>query len=84
MAVNVVMPQGGQDLEVGLVKQWLKREGDPVRKGEPIVQIETEKISLDVEAPADGVLRRILVPDGTETAIFAVIGIIAGADEEID
>lgn len=83
MAFKIIMPQAGQDLEVGLVKQWLKHEGDSVRKGEPIVSIETEKISLDIEAPGDGILRKILVPDGTETAIFSVIGIIAGADEEI-
>jgi pyruvate/2-oxoglutarate dehydrogenase complex dihydrolipoamide acyltransferase (E2) component len=84
MAVNVVMPQAGQDLEVGLVKQWLKKEGDAVRRGEPIVQVETEKISLDVEAPTDGILRRIIVPDGEETPIFSVIGIIGSADEDID
>ena len=83
MAVNVVMPQAGQDLETGTVVQWLKREGDPVRKGEPIVQIETEKLSLDVESPIDGVLRRILVPDGTETPILSVIGILGSADEVI-
>ena len=83
MAVNVVMPQAGQDLEVGLVKQWLKKEGDTVRRGESIVQVETEKISLDVEAPADGILRRIVVPDGEETPIFSVIGIIGSADEDI-
>ena len=74
MAVNVIMPQAGQDLETGIVRQWLKAEGDAVAKGEPIVQIETEKVSLEVEAPAAGVLLRILVPDETETAIFSVIG----------
>jgi pyruvate/2-oxoglutarate dehydrogenase complex dihydrolipoamide acyltransferase (E2) component len=84
MAVEIVMPQAGQDLDVGNVKQWLKREGDEVKRGEPIVQIETEKISLDIEAPSDGVLRRILVGDGQEAAILSVIGIIAGADEVID
>ena len=64
MAVKVIMPQAGQDLETGTVKQWLKAEGDAVAKGEPIVQIETEKVTLDVEAPAAGVLLRIVVPDG--------------------
>lgn len=84
MAVNIVMPQAGQDLEVGLVKQWLKREGDAVTKGEPIVEIETEKIALEVEAPASGILRRIVVPDDTETPIFSIIGIIGSEDEVID
>ena len=52
MAVTVIMPQAGQDLETGVVKHWHKAVGDPVAKGEPIVQIETEKVNLDVEAPA--------------------------------
>jgi pyruvate/2-oxoglutarate dehydrogenase complex dihydrolipoamide acyltransferase (E2) component len=83
MAVNIVMPQAGQDLEVGTVVEWLKREGDPVAKGEPVVQIQTEKITLDIEAPAAGVLRRILVPDGTEAPILSVIGIIGAEDEDL-
>jgi pyruvate dehydrogenase E2 component (dihydrolipoyllysine-residue acetyltransferase) len=83
MAVKVIMPQAGQDLETGIVKQWHKAEGDAVAKGEPIVQIETEKVSLDVEAPAAGVLLRILVPDDTETAIFSTIGIIGDPGEDI-
>jgi pyruvate/2-oxoglutarate dehydrogenase complex dihydrolipoamide acyltransferase (E2) component len=83
MAAKVIMPQAGQDLETGVVKQWLKAEGDPVAKGEPIVQIETEKINLDVEAPATGVLLRILVPDDTETAIFSTIAIIGEPGEDV-
>jgi len=83
VAVKVIMPQAGQDLETGLVKHWLKAEGDPVAKGEPIVQIETEKVNLDVEAPATGVLLRIVVPDETETAIFSTIAIIGEPGEDI-
>ena len=83
MAAKVVMPQAGQDLETGLVKRWLKSEGDTVEKGEPIVQIETEKISLDVEAPAAGVLLRILVPDETEAAILSTLAVIGEPGEDI-
>jgi pyruvate dehydrogenase E2 component (dihydrolipoamide acetyltransferase) len=83
MAVKVIMPQAGQDLETGVVKQWHKAEGDAVAKGEPIVQIETEKVNLDVEAPAAGVLLRIVVPNDTETAIFSTIGIIGEPGEDI-
>lgn len=82
MAVKVIMPQAGQDLETGVVKQWLKAEGDQVAKGEPLVQIETEKINLDVEAPASGVLLRILVPNDTEIAIFSTIAIIGQPGED--
>ena len=83
MASKVIMPQAGQDLEVGVVKQWLKAEGDQVAKGEPIVQIETEKVNLDVESPASGVLLRIVIPDETETPIFSTIGIIGETGEDI-
>ena len=83
MATKVIMPQAGQDLETGLVKQWLKAEGDAVAKGEAIVQIETEKVNLDVEAPAAGTLLRIVVPDETETPIFSTIGIIGEPGEDI-
>jgi pyruvate/2-oxoglutarate dehydrogenase complex dihydrolipoamide acyltransferase (E2) component len=83
MAVKVIMPQAGQDLETGIVRQWHKAEGDAVAKGEPIVQIETEKVNLDVEAPASGVLLRIVVPADTETAIFSTIGIIGEPGEDI-
>jgi pyruvate dehydrogenase E2 component (dihydrolipoamide acetyltransferase) len=83
MAVKVIMPQAGQDLETGVVKQWLKAEGDSVAKGEPIVQIETEKVNLDVEAPAAGVLLKIVVPSATETPIFSTIGVIGEPGEDI-
>jgi pyruvate dehydrogenase E2 component (dihydrolipoamide acetyltransferase) len=83
VAVKVIMPQAGQDLETGIVRHWHKAEGDQVAKGEPIVQIETEKVNLDVEAPAAGVLLRIVVPDDTETAIFSTIAIIGQPGEDI-
>ena len=83
MAVKVIMPQAGQDLDTGTVKHWLKAVGDPVSKGESIVQIETEKIAVDVEAPATGVLLRIVVPDETETPIFSTIAIIGQPGEDI-
>lgn len=83
MAVKVIMPQAGQDLETGVVKHWYKAEGDTVAKGEPIVQIETEKVNLDVEAPATGVLLRVLVPDETETAIFSTLAVIGQPGEDI-
>ncbi len=82
MAVKVIMPQAGQDLETGTVRHWLKAEGDTVTKGESIVQIETEKIAVDVEAPASGVLLKIVVPDETETAIFSTIAVIGQPGED--
>ncbi len=83
MAVKVIMPQAGQDLETGTVRHWLKAEGDRVTKGESIVEVETEKISIDVEAPASGVVLRIVVPDDTEAPILSTIAIIGQPGEDI-
>ena len=83
MAVRVIMPQAGQDLETGKVTGWLKAEGDTVDKGEAIVQIETEKISVEVEAPAAGTLLRIIAPEGAEVPIFATIAVIGAPGEDI-
>ncbi len=83
MATRVVMPQAGQDLDTGTVTQWLKAVGDTVTKGEPLVEVETEKISLEMEAPASGVLLRIVVPDKTQTPILSTIGIIGEPGEDV-
>ena len=84
MAIKVIMPQGGQDINVGTVVRWLKKEGDPVKKGEVICEVETEKAVFEVEAPADGYLRKTIVKEGQETPIFSVIGIIGDKEETID
>lgn len=83
MATKVVMPQAGQDLETGLVKRWLKGEGDSVTKGEPIVEVETEKVALEVDAPASGVILRILAPEGTDAPILSTICVIGEPGEDI-
>jgi len=83
MAVRVVMPQAGQDLETGTITGWLKAEGDPVAKGEPIVSVETEKISVEVESPAAGTLLRILAPAGAEVPILSTIAIVGTPGEDI-
>lgn len=84
MATMVIMPQGGQDLEKGRVVQWLKNEGEPVKKGEVICVVETEKAAFDIEAPENGFLRKIVVHEGSETPILSTIGIIGEMDEAIE
>jgi pyruvate/2-oxoglutarate dehydrogenase complex dihydrolipoamide acyltransferase (E2) component len=83
VATRVVMPQAGQDLETGVVRQWLKAVGDPVAKGEPLVEIETEKINLAVESPVEGVVLAILVGNDSETAILSTIGWVGQPGESI-
>ena len=84
MATKVVMPQAGQDLETGVVRRWLRAEGDPVAKGDPLVEVETEKLTLEVEAPATGVLLRILAPDDTEVAVLSTIAVIGEPGEAVE
>jgi len=78
------MPQGGQDITEGLVVRWLKREGEPLQRGEVICEVETEKAVFEVEAPVDGVLLKIFAPAGTKVPVFTVIGIIGEPGEAID
>ena len=84
MASKVIMPQGGQDLTTGRVVRWLKKEGDPVKKGEVICEVETEKAVFEVSAPQDGVLLQITAHDGEEVEILSTIGIVGDKSESID
>jgi pyruvate dehydrogenase E2 component (dihydrolipoamide acetyltransferase) len=81
MATEVILPSLGFDMVEGTVARWLKKEGDPVEKGEAIVEIETEKASVEVETAVSGVLQKILVPAGETVAVGTVIGMIAAPDE---
>jgi len=83
MAIEIIMPQGGQDIVVGRVVRWLKAEGDHVAQGEIICEVETEKAVFEVEAPGEGYLRRIVIQEDEETPIFSVIGYIGDLEEEI-
>jgi pyruvate dehydrogenase E2 component (dihydrolipoamide acetyltransferase) len=84
MAEKIIMPQGGQDIKEGRVVRWHKAEGDPVKKGEVLCEVETEKAVFEVESPADGVLLKIVVPAGKIAPIFATIGIVGAVDEKVD
>ena len=83
MATDVIMPQMGFDMEEGTVVRWLKAQGDHVNRGEPIVEVETDKATVEVESFASGLLRRIVITEGVTVPVGQVIGIIAAADEEL-
>ena len=83
MATDVIMPQMGFDMEEGTVVRWLKAEGDHVDRGEPIVEVETDKATVEVESFASGLLRRIVVTEGITVPVGQVIGIIGTADEAL-
>jgi pyruvate dehydrogenase E2 component (dihydrolipoamide acetyltransferase) len=73
----------GFDMTEGKVARWLKQVGDPIKQGEAVVEIETDKVNIESEAQGNGVLREILVSDGATVPVGALIGIIAAADEDL-
>ncbi len=85
--IDVKIPEVGESIQEALLAQWLKRDGETVRKDEVLLVIETDKVTLEIAAPADGVLK-ILVPEGQTVRIGAVVGKIEetaagkGAEEE--
>ncbi|MGQ9496027.1 MAG: dihydrolipoamide acetyltransferase family protein [Thermoanaerobaculaceae bacterium] len=81
MPVKVVMPQMGESIAEGTIVKWLKKEGEAVKKDEPLVEISTDKVDAEVPAPASGTLTKILADAGQTVAVETVIGIIAAEGE---
>jgi pyruvate dehydrogenase E2 component (dihydrolipoamide acetyltransferase) len=75
---SVEMPRLSDSMETGKILRWLKKEGDEVKKGEPLVEIESDKANIEVEAYASGKLSKIVVPEGENAPIGAVIAEIGG------
>jgi pyruvate dehydrogenase E2 component (dihydrolipoamide acetyltransferase) len=83
LASEVVMPRMGYDMEEGKIVQWLKQEGDEVKKGDVIAEIETGKVNIEVEAFDSGVLRQIVVEEGTTVPVGETIAWIGEPGEDI-
>ena len=84
MAKNVLMPQMGYDMDEGTLLRWLKSPGDNVERGEPIAEIETDKVNIEIEAFDSGVLARTLIGEGDTVPVGEVIAIIGDPGEEIE
>jgi len=84
MATNILMPALSPTMTEGKLSRWLKKEGEEVKSGDVLAEIETDKATMEVEAVDEGVLGKIVVPDGTENvAVNAVIGIMTDAGEKV-
>lgn len=79
--MRVLMPMLGQMMTEGTITKWLRREGDQVRKGEPLFEVETDKVTLEVESPHSGVLR-ILTEENQTVAVGEPVGVIEQTMEE--
>src|SRR3972149_9591562 len=77
------MPRLSLTMKTGTVVQWFKKEGDTVQKGEPLVEVLSEKVTYDVEAPETGVLAKVLALEGMDVPVAQAIGIIAALGELI-
>lgn len=83
MAKVVVMPKLGLTMTEGTVSSWLKKEGNAVKEGEPLFEVETDKLTNTIEASATGVLRKIIAGEGVTVPVLDKIAVIAAADEDI-
>jgi pyruvate dehydrogenase E2 component (dihydrolipoamide acetyltransferase) len=84
MPTNILMPALSPTMEKGNLAKWLKKEGDKVKSGDVIAEIETDKATMEVEAVDEGTLAKILVPEGTQdVAVNAVIAVLAGEGEDV-
>jgi len=82
MANEVKLPRLGQGMESGTIVKWLKAEGDQVEKGEPLYELDTDKVTQEVEAESSGVLLKITVPEG-EADVGTTIAVIGEQGEEV-
>ncbi|MFN7054132.1 pyruvate dehydrogenase complex E1 component subunit beta [Hyphomonas sp.] len=84
MSVDILMPALSPTMEEGTLSKWLKKEGDAIRSGDVIAEIETDKATMEVEAVDEGVLAKIVIPEGTEgVKVNAVIAVLAADGEDV-
>ena len=82
MATEVILPRLGQGMESGTIVRWLKSEGEPVEKGEPLFELDTDKVTQEVEAEAAGVLLKIAVAEG-EVPVGQTVAFIGAEGEDV-
>jgi pyruvate dehydrogenase E2 component (dihydrolipoamide acetyltransferase) len=84
MPTNILMPALSPTMEKGNLAKWLKKEGDKVKSGDVIAEIETDKATMEYEAVDEGTLAKIVVPEGTQdVAVNSVIAVLAGEGEDV-
>ena len=83
MATKVIMPKLSPTMEEGQISRWLKKEGDKVSMGEPLAEIDTDKATMEMQALANGVLRKILIGEGQSAPLGQIIAVIGEPDEDI-
>src|SRR3954471_10911159 len=82
VVTEVILPRLGQGMESGTIVRWLKSEGEPVEKGEPLFELDTDKVTQEVEAEAAGVLLKIAVAEG-EVPVGQTVAFIGSEGEDV-
>jgi len=82
MPVEIILPKFGFTLETADIVQWLKQEGDKVRSGDPICEVTTDKVNMEVEAPENGTLWKFLYPQGATVPVTRVIAVMLRPNEQ--
>ena len=83
MAWEIVLPQWGMEMQDGTIVRWLKKEGDSVQEGEPIVEVETAKLQTELESTASGILAHIMAHEGEIVPIRGLLAVITAPGEEV-
>ena len=83
MPKEVIMPALGMAQDQGVLLRWLKKEGEMVTAGEPLMEVATDKVDVQVDAPASGLLTAVTAQEGDEIPVGQVIGLIAAEGEEL-
>jgi len=83
MATKVIIPHPGTKQTQGTIGMWFKQQGEFVEKGEALCTVETEKASMEIEAPCSGILRLILCPRDSQVSVGDCVAIIGDADEDL-
>ena len=80
MVIEILVPALGESVTTATIARWMKQQGEAVTADEPLVELETDKVTVEVNAPSSGVLSSIVVPEGTEVEVGAVLGLVDPAD----
>src|SRR6516164_11206061 len=84
MPINILMPALSPTMEKGNLAKWLKKEGDAIKTGDVIAEIETDKATMEYEAVEDGVMAKIVVPEGTsDVPVNQLIAVLAQEGEDV-
>ena len=83
MSENIIVPALGESITEATVSQWLKNQGDTVKLDEPIVELETDKVNVEVPSPAEGVISKINFAKGDTVEVGALLGIVSSQGEKI-